>query len=469
MPHASPTIDRRPPGKPPPVPPVDTLLKALSDRPKQEALHLGQVVCLGLDAVRARIGEAQWTSAEALVAQLVEKAIRRVCAPEDAFVRCRDGAFVVVFGTPDRAVAAARSAGIAEIVNRALFGEERFKGVTIHTTVRTATGLRPEPGRGADDVLQELLDGAAKRELDPPDPPKRPADPPDGAAADADSAPQEARPTPAPKAIPRRRDAVLDAFKGIDRAPIVFRYLPVWTVGGGRVLLFHCIPTREMRCADASLRDHAVLGPDPANREIAELDMATLEHGLVEHCRRLRDGARQHLSVNLHYETVACSRGRADLAALLGEAPEPVRATLSARLVGLPEGAPEARLAQLAGQLAPYFSALSAMVPAIRTREALPRALQRLRAAGLRSALIRFDRTRAAPDAPYWRRFAEMCQEYGLRPGVCGAPDRESALLLSYAGFALLTGPVLGGPFDRLPAPYRFDARRLEGAAAPAE
>lgn len=442
------------------TPSIRALLRTLSDRPRNQPINLGQVVCLGLDGVRSRIGEASWGTAEALVSKLVEKTIRQICSPRDVFVRCRDGAFVIVFATADRGIAVARAAKIADTVNQALFGMDSMDGVTIQTTVRTATGLSAEPARNAAEILRELMAGAERLNI---------ADAAASAIVPRDErapAPDQTRPMPpAPRegTVPRCRDALMAQFQDFAQAPVSFRYFPVWGVRNGSVFLFHCTPMRESRFGEVPMLDYEVLGDSPATRDIIDLDIATVEHGLLAHCRRLRDGRRQCLSFNLHYETIASNAGRVDLLELLRQAPASVRATLSARLVGVPDGIPEGHLKLLAGQIAPYIQGLSAMIPLDRRRDGLARALRRLRSANLHGALVGYDGQRAEAEAGFWRYFAEGCQELGLTAGVCGVAERETAMRLCYAGLGLLAGPILGGPFETLPEPYPFGAKQLEG------
>jgi hypothetical protein len=436
------------------------VLSALSNRPRHDPIHLGQVVCLGLDRLRDKLGDAQWRKARSLVLSLVEKMAAQVCDPRDVVLPCRDGSYVIVFATAVGSIAEARATKIAARVNEALFGTDGVEGVTIHSAVETADGLGIDSGRSVSDVIGHLLQGAGGCDLAmSSDGGHKPGAPtgPDAAEAAAHHPPVEG----AANAIPHCRESLYGELAALDNAPISFAYLPLWEVRLGRVATFHCLPMRAGLFGEAPRCDYAVLGDGVTTREIVDLDIAGLEHGLLAQCKRLRAGFRQHLSVNIHFETLGCSYGRGKLFELLRDVPAPVRAVLTARLVGIPEGVPEARLIELTGRLAPFVHGCSAVVQN-GDPQGLARTLRRLRSAHVGTAVMNAQEGEGGlRDARSVVRFVAACRDSGVRTCAFDVASREEALTLSHFGFDLIMGPMLGGPFETLPEPYQVDGRTL--------
>jgi len=115
---------------------LDGVTEDIKRRSKREPLSVGQVFCLGLDAVRDRLGEERWSRSEALVRRLMDTAIEQVLAESDTAMRARDLGYVVVFGDNCRETAEAKVTKIAAIVNEALFGDNDLDGVHVAAVVQ---------------------------------------------------------------------------------------------------------------------------------------------------------------------------------------------------------------------------------------------------------------------------------------------------------------------------------------------
>lgn len=460
------------------APNLDDLLTSLAEAPERKRIAMGEVVCLGLEAVRRRIGEANWAHTENLVAQLVRKAIQRVCAPADTYLRCSDGSFVIVFASCNETIAKARSVKIAEIVNQALFGLEHMDGVTIHSAVETADGYSVDQGRSAAEVLTEMTERAARRELLPervvlPELAKAETattrkvkakgaetPPPDAAAETERKAAVETDP------IPHCRDQLIAAMHGFDSEPITFKFIPIWRVGKPDATYFHCMPMRAGTLGAPAARGYDVLGQDPPRRRIIELDLAALEHSLLALAGGVRKQPRMRLSVNLHFETLASAPGREGLMSLLSETPKALRDRLSCRISDIPAGAPEGRLSELTAQLAPQVETLTSIVEYIEPMQVQARQLRRLRAARIRVVFLRDPDAVSNDPLAYGGRFTRLCADIGIMPGISRVERVNRALQWSYAGFALMTGSVLGGPYDVPPSNLPINVGSFEAYSA---
>ncbi|MBP5858086.1 hypothetical protein KAJ83_13790 [Marivibrio halodurans] len=458
------------------APNLDDLLTSLADAPERKRIAMGEVVCLGLEAVRRRIGEANWAHTENLVAQLVRKAIQRVCAPADTYLRCSDGSFVIVFASCNETIAKARSVKIAEIVNQALFGMEHMDGVTIHSAVETADGYSVDQGRSAAEVLTEMTERAARRELMPERVTAPELEKAETVTKRTVKAGNEEAPAPEtiagsgkkadidPDPIPHCRDQLIAAMHGFDSAPITFKFIPIWRVGKPDATYFHCMPMRDGTLGAPPAKSYDVLGQNPPRRRIIELDLAAMEHSLLALAGGVRKQPRMRLSINLHFETLASAPGREGLMSLLNETPKALRDRLSCRISDIPPGAPEGRLAELTAQLAPRIETLTSIVEYVEPMQVQARQLRRLRAARIRVAFLRDPGEVSNDPLAYGGRFTRLCADIGIMPGISRVERMNRALQWSYAGFALMTGSVLGGPYDVPPPNLPINVGTFEAA-----
>lgn len=447
---------------------LQDLLKTLSAKKRSKRVNLGQVICLGLEGLRKDLGEAHWEKSKHLVGRLIEKAIGSVCDDGDTYTRCRDGSFVIVFETENLSVAEAQAAKIAQIVNQALFGEAETDGLTVHATVTTTDGLALGEGRSADEILQDLVQQGVKRSVVAPD-----AGQADGGARDHGSTEPPSSDQEAPHgvsqeeatSIPRCRDALFAEFDKIKvQSPITFRFAPCWSVKYNKIAIFSCKPMRSDPIGGLETENYAVLGTEPDSKDIAELDVGALEHGMLALCQNLKAGARQRLTANVHFETLASSHGRGLLIDLLREAPAPVRQLLSIRLYDIPDGIPPDRLSEMTGRLSNYISSFVAVVRLQPTRDTHAK-LSLLKSAGVQNAFIQRPDGSLDEALSRMKNFSDLCGTLGLIPGAFGIESHKLALEAAYAGFGLITGPVLGGPFERLPKPYDFGIPELEAGS----
>ena len=452
---------------------TDALLSALSQHAKKDDVNLGQVVCFGLDDLKKRISQKNWEAIRGLLDSLVRKAISQFCDAKDIYMRCRDGSFVIIFQTERQDIAEAKAAKISKFVNEALFGSDSTNSLTIQTTVQNCGELAKNAGRTADEILTGFVNGSLKMDLGAA--PKEEgttsaAAPKEGTTEEVKSrnhSVDQQKMDDIVSALHSKsteyRNLLQEQFEQFDNEPVSFQFEPIWSVHYSKVATFHCRPVRRNLFGGKPVSDYSVLGSDPSTKAIIELDIVSLEHALVAQCRNLRGGSRQHLSANLHFETLANSTGRSQLLDLLKSLPEPVRAMVTLHLIGVPEGIPETRLTELTRSISHYISGMSATLLADNPRNT-QRALQRLKSAGVGAALICPARTDFEESVGQMSQFAETTSRFGLVPGAYDINDVDMSMRLAYGGFDLLMGSVLGGVFETLPKPYKFTISDLESA-----
>jgi len=461
---------------------ADAVLKKSATR----HLNMGQVICLGMEDLRERLGEKRWASSEILIKKTIDEVVDRVLGDGDSFVRARDGSVVIVFGSDDPAVAEARAARIAEEVREGLFGTEAGGELTFSHVVQSHDGLAPGEQRDPAGVLKSLMararrvsmlegrgrqdvvaaasrDSAAKAE---PSAAEATGEPERKTARDLDAAarlgvtgpdlPQEDRHRSGIKRSGEIRDRLIREFEDLEQTEIAYGFRPVWVGRSERVPVFESVAMRPDPLGGRLILGSSVLGPGHGPADRIELDLAALEHGLLAHSRALRQGSRQLLTVSADYETLSDQVGHRELNDLLSRAPMAIRKTVALQLTNLPQGVPESRLAELTYGLRDCVKTFIARVDLARLRELQPNLLSRFRSVGVSTIVADLPPIPKAQDCTGVSALVTSTQKLGMNVAVSGitAPKMMKALLAK--GGAFFSGSLVGGPFWALPRAYQL-------------
>lgn len=452
---------------------IEDVEAKVASHPSKDSLTLGQVVCLGLDDLKEKVGDQRWRRTEELVGQLIETAIDEVLGVDDSFMRSRDGSYLIVFGSDNPVAAEAKAARIASLVNRRLFGEEDTDGITVQNVVATSDGVEAGERRNPLSIIETLLTKAQHLSLAKDDRQANSAKRDVTTGSDVGSRPAIAgdvthggthkfsRPT-------ALHEALLQEFATLSAGSIRFAFRPVWQPKTERNAVFHCVPLKDSLIEGEPYEDYRVLGADAARDDIAELDFAVMEFALLAQSRRLAQGGRQLVSFNLHFETLSTTRLRNEIIALLDKAPRELCETLLIQVVGIPEGVTEGRFAEIIKPLQGYARDVVALIDL--TGMQIPSAGQfaRLRAAGIRSLFIRLPEWGAAVPMTAMRKMIGSLRRCGMRFGVSNVALVKTLEVWRQEGASFFVGVLFGGPFDQLPSTYQYPITemRLPGSKA---
>ena len=458
---------------------MGTRLKSIEDvqarvagHPAKESLTLGQVVCLGLEDLKERVGHQRWRRTEELVIHLIDTAIQEVLGPEDSFMRARDGSYLIVFGSGNPDIAEAKAARIATLVNRRLFGEDDAEGITVQSVIATSEGLEPGESRNPASIIEALLTKARPLSL------STAAGHPICAKEDlvqaahacergetgytqtdsSDALHGGGQRFARPEAV---HQALLQEFTSLSAGSVRYAFRPVWQPKMERNAVFHCVPLKDSLIEGEPYEDYRVLGADPGRDEIAELDFAAMEVALLAQSRRLAQGGRQMVSFNLHFETLSTTRRRNEVIALLDKAPQELYETLLFQIVGIPDGVTEGRLAEIIRPLQGYARDIVALIDLTGSQSSPASQFARLRAAGIRCVVIRLPDCTSPASMTAIRHMIAALRRCGMRFGVSNVAMLKTQRMWKQEGACFFVGALFGGPFDQLPSAYQYPVAEM--------
>ncbi len=438
---------------------MDKILGAVSSRSGESDFNLGQIICIGIDELKERLGEERWNHSQVLVSQLIEKAIQRYCGPKDMYCRCRDASFLIIFDTSEELEARTAATNVAGFVNRSLFGSSDTQGLSVKSVVHPCRAQTEAAPAAADtpaaflNALEERVSEIKKKA--PEETAPAAADP----ATSGKAAPQE------PQKFESRRNELLDKLGAVQGGEIEFCFVPLWRIGEPSVGSFVCLPTRSAPLSDRPDWGYDVLGTDPDITRIVELDIAALERGLLEMTEHLLSGRECSFAASFHFETLANRKGQEEIFALLKELPHHILARLHAVVTDIPEGVPDTRLSLLTAPLRNHCRKLSAILPMAAIRVQPQNVLAKLRKAGFSGIFLKLT-SDSKQDVESAIRFGEAASKTGVEAGVTHIMDEDILIKLAYSNLQWCSGTAIGGPYAEMPAPFRFDASNLESHAA---
>lgn len=428
-----------------------------------DSLNLGQIVCLGTEDLRDRLGEERWTKAQAHIGDVIEKSIAEHCNAQDAFFKCRDASFLIVFSTRSADKSELIAAAIANAVNKILMGTEDLRAVTVRGISQSGSHLTLTEAKDPLGMLDALQNKAHKVSI-----------------SDEDAAPAAAKPAMAEAqakspgqtrtgtggsmpSIPKGNRAELLAKLSIVKdAPVEFRFLPIWFNGERKIWTFNCAPMRPSTMVGETTWNYGVLGAKPQISEVVDLDIAALEHGLIELTDHLVAGRQCQLVPNIHFETLTNYRGRNEISALLGALPQRLRQSILPNIMYVPQGVPDGRLTDITGHLKPFCKQIGAVLVPSKLEGDVARTLTRLKNCGFSGIFVRANQTITRNHMDWILHVVDKINAIGGISGVTAIPDDEHMFKFAYSPAKVCAGESLGGPFETMPAPYEFDAKKLE-------
>lgn len=433
---------------------MDKILGAVSSRSGESDFNLGQIVCIGIEDLKERLGEERWNHSQQLVSQLIEKAIQRYCGPKDMYCRCRDSSFLIIFDTAEELVARTAATNVAGFVNRSLFGSSDTRGLSVKSVVHPCRA-KTEAAPSIDDTpaafLNALEERVSEAKKEGPDENPTPVRTTKGVTQDHQK-------------FESRRNELLDKLDSVQGGEIEFCFVPLWRIGEPTVGSFVCLPNRSAPLSDRPDWGYAVLGSDPEIARIVELDIATLERGLLEMTEHLLSGRECSFAASFHFETLANRKGQEEIFALLKELPHHILSRLHAVVTDIPEGVPDTRLSLLTAPLRNHCRKLSAVLPMTGIRVQPQNVIAKLRKAGFSGIFVKLT-SDSKQDVESAIKFGEAASKTGAEAGVTHIMDEDILIKLAYSTLQWCSGTAIGGPYAEMPAPFRFDASNLEAQA----
>ena len=448
---------------------VKDLASTVAGQGRPEDIHVGQVICLGMDELKVKLGEARWEKTQALIRKIMEETLDKILGQNDSFMRSRDGSYVVVFGDAQADVAEAKAARISELANSLLFGEDEVSGITVQPISVAHGGMTVGSERSPEDVLNSLLEKARQRSL------LHAAE--DASSGDAvglikamEESVEATESTGTTKNIEtgveppsnrkaKDRAALIEEFKAQEDPEISFGYASFWDSENNRVALFQCFPMRVNPIGGPMLRGYDVLGANAEPAAIVDLDLATLEIGLLAHSTQLRSGNPQILVFPVQYETLCDPRGHRELVKTLKMAPSHVQKTIVMQLSGVPEGT---RLADLIAPLQPYMNTLMVSVSASQAGAKSPGYLRQFRSVGVSIAVVNLPSKSQPADEAAAVKFLMSAEKLGMNTGISGIASPHLVKAFATMKVQFFAGPLFGGPFYRLPRAHRLKTEQFE-------
>ncbi len=435
-----------------------------------ESLNLGQIVCLGAEDLRERLGDARWAKAQDHIGDTIEKAIGEHCGARDAYFKCRDASFLIVFASRSADKAELVSAAIANAVNKILMGTEELRAVTVRGISQSGRNLTLSAAKDPQGILNALQSKAHRVSIsnddhEPAPGSDRPAVTTPAAISPAAIAPTAGRAGADGKlpSIPKgNRAELLAKLSVIKDAPVEFRFLPIWFNGERKIWTFNCAPTRPSTMVGETTWNYGVLGANPQISEVVDLDIAALEHGLIELTDHLVAGRECQLVPNFHFETLTNYRGRNEISSLLSSLPQRLRQSILPNVMYVPQGVPDGRLTDITGHLKPFCKEIGAIIVPSKLEGNVVRSLARLKSCGFNGIFVRANQTITRNHMDWILHVIDKINAIGGVSGVTAIPDDEHMFKLAYSTAKVCAGQSLGGPFETMPAPFEFDARKLE-------
>lgn len=350
----------------------------------------GRINFLGLDEVRDRLG-SRWEALRDRVHRLTRRIVETNLGEDDAFTRCGDLAYVLVFAHLDIDAATVKCAQIAHQIQEALFGDDAQAAIQVRSLVSVvgdelvfvddpieervakiaakiakdgspadsvrATAHTGIAGRGHDKELRKSPEGVSAQPIASETaiaPVVISAIAPvaiSAAAADpvivaSDLLPQAAQAT---REI-RSATIAAPAPAAVDRKPIDFFFIPSWNAQAEAVTGYHCVPFRNtvhgLQIGYAGVyEDHAAV----------EIDMLAVKTS-VETLSELVANAYRYMALqSVHFRTLTTPSHRRAYTATCNTIPTKLRRYLAIEIFGAPAGVPTSRFVEFIAVLRPFF------------------------------------------------------------------------------------------------------------------
>jgi hypothetical protein len=191
--------------------------------------------------------------------------------------------------------------------------------------------------------------------------------------------------------------------------------------------------------------------------------MEAIERGLLALKQAIDAGRDGELMLPLHFDTAGSNQGRSELMEIFPNLPSFVRSRLSFALFGVPDGVPETRLYSIAGTLVHLVKEVVVVLePSAGYEPGLRIIMSRIRSAGVQGIAVSFPSARPEEGLEGASAIAARAAATGMTACALGLVSGRQAHRLAVAGCTRFGGPLFGGPFLDLPAPYPVHAKVFE-------
>lgn len=390
------------------------------------------VAILDLAPIRDAIDPRSWPRQRQKIGAVAQQAARMLIADRDAVAIHQDEVCIVTFGQSTRAIATFNSATIGHKIVQNLLGLDGIGRIAIAPAVFALADL----------LHHESADGRADAESV--------RDPVDDASVVGQPSGND------------RRKRLIDLYRDDSPAEIFIRFHPIWSAETGTVQRFLLVPTRERGSTAAGI-GYETLPANPSDGDLTAFDIDNLETGLLALKQTIDAGHETHLLLPLHFNTVGSNGGRAELMEIFPNLPPFVRERLSIALFGVPSGVPQGRLHQVFSSLKPMAQEVAAVLtPTGETGPALWNVAARIRSVGIPRICIAMPDVQDQDILEKAKSVCSRAASLGLKVSAVGLRNGDHAHSLSVTGCTEFGGPLFGGPFLSLPAPYAVHSNVFE-------
>ncbi len=425
---------------------VSTIRSLKSEGPVAAA----EIAFLGLDDVRAKLGDDRWKRFGSAIHQLVEKVIREICGPNDAYFRLDEDQYLLIFSNCTEDVAEIRAATIGSRIGQSLFGKDGLDGVKVITAGRSADGIEELISRSPREVVEDLKERAQRSK--------------DLMAIDLPEAAIEREAASSGTGLDRaaRRAKLLQSLHSAKAQPVSFQFTPFWHAPSRRVATFQCSGFRQVGILGDAESGYSVLGDAPDHESIFQYDVDLIEESLLAMTRALRRGNKVHIVLSMHFETVGSSHGRQRVTEILKVVPADLRSYITTLIHGVPNGVPQTRFGDICTYLRPFCTNLNINIQSDRPMAEYKNLFNRLQSVGLQYFCVAMSGDGGRAEVHDMIRIVEIAQEFRIRGVIRKVQSASDALELVSGGFEYCSGGLFGGPFEHLPTPYSFSVGDLE-------
>ncbi|MEQ8709689.1 MAG: hypothetical protein RIC36_11890 [Rhodospirillales bacterium] len=410
---------------------VETVRRLLKNGP----VSVGQIAFIGLSDLRVSMGSERWEKFGPAIRRHAELALKENCTAGDAFIRCSDDQYLVIFSNCSGDAAEVRAAAIGSRILNDVRGEEGMEGVRIFTCAESLDDLDHPDGHTPAEIIQRFRDRSQ--------------------TADAGS-----RLKAPSQDIERagRRARLRRSLASPHDAPLRYLFNPYWHAPTGRIATFRCSARKLIAGTARPLTDYRILGPACRPAEIIRFDIDVLEEALLELTFAVRRGDRVHLVIQLHFETVASRNGQRELREVLQFVPAPLRNLLSFNLTAVPHGAPVSRITELGAFLHGFGTHLSVDLEAGMPDAAYDGLVARYAEADVHFISFQLPDVMDGAVLRTATRVIGTAKRCRLGGAVRNLRDRAFLSPLATAGYEYIAGPAIGDPSLHIPSPWRPDS-----------
>ena len=418
------------------------------------------LVFLRLSPIKAALGEKQWPLKKKTVREIATREVGGLLTQQDAYCFHGDELCIIALAATTEAGAQLMAATISAKIVMSLFGESAPRDTVLGAHILATEEVLDLSNFGMPLKSGDLFFDAENGK--------------DGADGDTDTSAPSLQPShqmtdPSERDAEQRaamrfarRKELLEMFGDATPTDIFFEYRPIWDAKNRMVNTFRCVPCFESEL-HGKISGYRTIETIGAGTDILELDIDSLETGLIELKHALDNRSRVGLRLGIHFETLASNRGRSELMKILPALPNLIRERIEFVLFGAPQGIPETRLQDILGFLMPYArNAMLALDPRLFNGHSLINLLAKICSMGLGSICVIVPPVCDEKTFEIIGHAVARIDSFGIKTHATGVTSGEQVARLATLGAVSFDGPIFGGPFRNLPPPYQVDAGQLE-------